>query len=103
MTSNWTKYQSESSKRCSRAEWQRIRTKVLQRDERRCQLRLRGCRIDGNQVDHILSIGRGGADDMDNCECVCAPCHAKKTAREAAAGRNRRKRKPPRHPADALS
>jgi 5-methylcytosine-specific restriction protein A len=103
MASNWTNYPSKSSGRCSRSEWQHIRAKVLQRDERQCQLRLPGCLIDGDQVDHVRPVSLGGVDQVDNCQCVCQPCHRQKTAREAAAGRNRRKRKPPRHPADLLS
>ena len=40
--------------------------------------------------------------DEENCAAVCRPCHLKKTAQEAAAGRNRWNA-PERHPFDVLS
>jgi 5-methylcytosine-specific restriction enzyme A len=105
MTSNWDRYPSKSSVRCSTAEWQRIRAKVLQRDERQCQIRLPGCLIDGDQCDHAVPVSHGGTDDVDNLRCACDPCHKKLTAQQAQAGRahNRRKRKPRPHPADLVA
>ena len=62
---------SQAQARCSRAPWQRITRKVLQRDERQCQLRLPGCLVDGDQVDHVIAVSRGGTDDMENCSASC--------------------------------
>lgn len=99
---SWTQRPSRSSARCSTAQWKRLRAKTLQRDEHICQLHLPGCTFDATAVDHVINYAQGGTDDMDNLQSVCGPCHSKKTAREAAAGRNKWKRQPERHPADYL-
>lgn len=36
------------------------------------------------EVDHIVPLHQGGADDETNLQSLCAPCHQAKTAREAA-------------------
>lgn len=56
-------------------------------------------------ADHVIPRAEGGTDDLDNLETLCVPCHKHKTAEEARRGRHRRsgKRRPPRHPSDALS
>lgn len=56
-------------------------------------------------ADHVIPRGEGGADTLDNLETLCVPCHQPKIQAEAARGRQRRspKRRPPLHPADALS
>jgi 5-methylcytosine-specific restriction protein A len=35
------------------------------------------------EVDHIIPLQRGGADDLSNKQGLCIPCHRAKTAREA--------------------
>lgn len=100
---SWTQHPSKSSGRCRSADWQRLRRRVLARDDHLCQLHLPGCLIDAEQVDHIISVVLGGEDTEENCRAVCRPCHAKVTAQQAAAGRHRRGRRKPRpHPADYL-
>jgi 5-methylcytosine-specific restriction enzyme A len=42
------------------------------------------------QVDHIVPLAQGGSDDRENKQGICRPCHRKKSAAEAAAGRRRR-------------
>lgn len=37
------------------------------------------------EVDHIVPLHLGGADDETNYQSLCSPCHKAKTAREAAA------------------
>ena len=34
------------------------------------------------EIDHVVPLHRGGADDLDNLQACCASCHRKKTARE---------------------
>lgn len=36
------------------------------------------------EVDHVVPLWRGGADDETNFASRCCPCHAAKTKREAA-------------------
>jgi 5-methylcytosine-specific restriction endonuclease McrA len=77
----------------------RVKAAVIRRDEGQCQLRYPGCAGDGWIVDHktnIASLGVARAqsyDNMDNLQAVCRPCHDVKTAREAADGRKRQRRK----------
>jgi 5-methylcytosine-specific restriction protein A len=56
-------------------------------------------------ADHITPRAEGGQDVLSNLETLCRPCHAPKSQAEAVRGRQRRnpKRRPPVHPADALS
>jgi 5-methylcytosine-specific restriction enzyme A len=36
------------------------------------------------EVDHVIPLWKGGADDEDNYQSQCKPCHAIKSAREAS-------------------
>jgi 5-methylcytosine-specific restriction endonuclease McrA len=72
----------------------RVRRRVLNRDEYRCQLRYEGvCIGHASQVDHIVNVAAslraGGtkqqADSEANCQAVCVPCHKQKTERERVA------------------
>jgi 5-methylcytosine-specific restriction endonuclease McrA len=61
------------------------------------------CTGEIQEFDHItniatLGVERSQANDPDNIQGLCAPCHKVKTQREARAGQNRWKRKPERHP-----
>lgn len=38
-----------------------------------------------DEVDHIVPLHHGGADDESNLQSLCQPCHARKTASEAGA------------------
>lgn len=56
-----------------------------------------------DEFDHIiniktLGIDRAKANDIDNLQGLCAPCHKVKTQREAQAARSRWKRQPEPHP-----
>ena len=56
-----------------------------------------------DQFDHIinvktLGVDRRDANDPDNLQGLCTPCHKVKTQAEAKAGRNRWKRQPEQHP-----
>ena len=35
------------------------------------------------EVDHIIPLHKGGTDDDDNLQGLCAECHADKTSRDA--------------------
>lgn len=37
---------------------------------------------DGFEVDHIVPLYKGGADDEDNCQVLCIECHKLKTKSE---------------------
>jgi len=58
--------------------WKALRLAVLTRDCWRCQI----CRkiVSGRdaQCDHIRAVQDGGEDTMENCQTLCAACHARK-------------------------
>lgn len=59
-----------------------------------------------DEYDHIINVksthtDRRHLNNPDLLQGLCRPCHKIKTQAEAQAARNRGKRKPPRHPADA--
>jgi 5-methylcytosine-specific restriction protein A len=39
------------------------------------------------EVDHIIPLSLGGREERSNKQALCKPCHAAKTAAEAAAAR----------------
>ncbi|MCQ4364557.1 HNH endonuclease [Mycobacterium gordonae] len=76
-----------SSARTNQTHWQKLRVRVLQRDNHQCRIRGPRCLGAADQVDHIIPVHRGGTDTDDNAQAVCRPCHAAKTAREARLAR----------------
>lgn len=56
--------------------WSDLRVKVLKRDKRKCVL----CGNEGNEVDHIVELDRGGNNKLSNLRNLCHECHSKKTA-----------------------
>jgi 5-methylcytosine-specific restriction endonuclease McrA len=62
-------------------DWQRIRRRVLRRDNGICHI----CgRPGADQVDHIIPASAGGGDEESNLAAIHRrPCHEAKTAREA--------------------
>ena len=60
--------------------------RVMRRHGRVCHV----CGREGaDQVDHVIPLARGGADDESNLRPIHAvPCHKAKTQREAVEGRN---------------
>lgn len=81
------------------------RRRVLTRDRHTCRA-CHGARCANRhlEVDHIIPWAFGGTDDDANLQTLGAhPCHAEKTAREAAEGRARRnpRRPAPPHPSVA--
>lgn len=66
--------------------WDRLRETILQRDDYLCQQCLRDGRLTplkvrpyDHAVDHIIPKAKGGTDDPDNLQSLCAPCHDAKT------------------------
>ncbi|WP_157900904.1 HNH endonuclease [Mycobacterium terramassiliense] len=99
-------WKSGGPSRTSTAAWRAVRRlarKVLPYECARCG-------IDGRDVplelDHVVPVSEGGADDIGNAQWLCPSCHTPKTQAEAKRGRERRKRsgrRPPRvHPSDVL-
>lgn len=67
--------------------WERKRITVLRRDGYLCQPCLaRGLSVEATEVDHITAKSRGGTDDEDNLQAICAPCHRAKTAKDRKSG-----------------
>jgi 5-methylcytosine-specific restriction endonuclease McrA len=67
---------------------QRINRAVMENYEGRCHI----CgELGADEVDHVIALQEGGADTFDNRRPIHSkPCHANKTADEAARGRCRR-------------
>lgn len=55
-----------------RAEWQRIRRVVLERDGWRCTRCGRAGALEAHHVQHVL---QGGTDDLSNLVTLCRRCH----------------------------
>ena len=66
---------TESSRRTGPHKWKVLRARVLQRDDRLCQIRGPRCLVVGEEVDHVIPTHLGGRDSMDNAQCACKPCH----------------------------
>ena len=67
------------------ARWDKLRLTILRRDMHLCQPCDRAGRVTpGHTIDHIKPKAEGGTDEPGNLEVICTPCHAEKTAEEAA-------------------
>jgi 5-methylcytosine-specific restriction protein A len=82
-----TSPRTASSRRTTTRAWQLTRAKVLQRDAHTCQIRGPRCLVTASQVDHVVPVYLGGADDMGNLRAVCVPCHNTVTTEQARAAR----------------
>ena len=49
-----------------------------------CHLRLPGCTYVATTRDHIIPLGQGGEDTMENCLPACRPCNSKRQDRALA-------------------
>jgi 5-methylcytosine-specific restriction endonuclease McrA len=84
--------------RTTTSAWKKLRLAVLERDGYRCQIKGPRCAVVANIADHVIPHHLGGPDELSNLQAACGPCHRTKTAREAAAARPTRRRKPEPHP-----
>lgn len=71
-------------------EWQRRRTRVIDRDGGVCRLQLTGCTVVAVTADHIIGTAEGGSDDESNLQASCAECNESRRIEQARAGRERR-------------
>jgi 5-methylcytosine-specific restriction endonuclease McrA len=55
--------------------WRAVRQFVLIRDGYTCQLKLPGCTLQANTVDHNTEVVSGGSDDPSNLRATCPACH----------------------------
>lgn len=75
-------HSSQPVKRIRGRPLQRTRARLLRR-EPLCRLCARRGRFAAaTQVDHIIPLCDGGADDDSNRQPICDDCHARKTAAE---------------------
>lgn len=66
------------------------RLRILDRDNRTCQLRYpRRCIGVATEMDHRIPVHLGGTDNDDNMQSACEPCHAKKSSDEGNQARRR--------------
>lgn len=80
-----------SAERGYGAEWRKLRTVVLARDNHLCQeCQRNGKLMPATEVDHVTPKAKGGTDDIANLQGLCSPCHIEKTAREAAEAQGRK-------------
>lgn len=81
--SGWERYHGDKDRhqRGYGWRWEKLRKTILARDKHLCQSCLKAGRLtQGNHVDHITPKAKGGTDDPDNLQVLCAPCHREKTA-----------------------
>lgn len=61
--------------------WDKLRLRILSRDEYLCQPCYREGRITAaTSVDHIKPKAKGGTDDPTNLQSICTACRAEKDA-----------------------
>lgn len=90
--SGWnTSPRTASAAATERSYWRTvIRPQALARDNHQCQLRFPGiCTGHATEVDHIVAVSDGGADELDNARSACRRCHARRTAQDAARASHR--------------
>lgn len=80
----------------------KLRRRVLSLAGGMCEILSPGCTGVATEVDHIIPVAEGGADELDNLQAACPGCHRIKTQAEAARGRAKFSRLRPAsaHPAD---
>lgn len=77
-------------------DWDKIRERILRRDNGLCQECLRngvltavGDKPFSAWCDHVIPKAEGGTDDDENLQTLCRSCHQAKTDREKLRGRGR--------------
>jgi 5-methylcytosine-specific restriction enzyme A len=72
-----------STYRTRRAIPEALRRRILERDNRTCQV----CGQPATDVDHVVPRAGGGTDTPSNLIALCTPCHRRKTSQQANATR----------------
>lgn len=93
-TSRCSKHQREAwgkkptaTKRITGRKLQALRESLFRRQPLCVECERQGKVVLATQRDHIVSLGEGGADDDDNVQGLCGPCHEAKSKGEAARAR----------------
>lgn len=81
LETNARAYRGGSAKQGYGARHRKWRLMVCNRDRWTCQ----SCGAPGNVADHIIPKERGGWE-LENGQCLCVPCHGRKTAQEGRGG-----------------
>ncbi len=63
---------------------QNLKRLIYSRDGGRCCLCKRAVELGESELDHRVALQFGGDNSTDNLWTLCRPCHASKSAREAA-------------------
>lgn len=79
----WTRSRPYRAGHISGWVWQRIRLRILLRDNHIC----RYCGRPATVVDHVIALARGGTDDEGNLVAACVACNELKRRQEARMGR----------------
>jgi len=82
--SGW-KHAGSTTERGYGAAWQKLRERILKRDNYLCQpcLAATPSRVTvARQVDHKKPKAKGGDDSEDNLQAICDPCHLAKSAED---------------------
>ena len=61
---------------------QKLRKARLAREPLCRDCKAKGITTLATTPDHIIPLAKGGKDTDDNIRCLCAPCHAVRTAEE---------------------
>jgi 5-methylcytosine-specific restriction protein A len=69
-------------KRTTGRKWMAIREKVLRLTPHCVECYKSGKVNPATEIDHILPLFKGGADDLDNLQALCDDCHNTKTAND---------------------
>ena len=84
----WQHKTESSAQRGYGSAWRKLRLLVLRRDAGICQpCKKLGILHPGTEVDHITPKAKGGTDDLDNLQTICAGAHRAKTVVEAQRAR----------------
>ena len=65
--------------------WMKTRERWLRAHPLCVECERQGRASAATQLDHIIPLGDGGADDESNYQSLCEPCHKSKTAEENSA------------------
>lgn len=77
------RYRGSRHQRGYGSAWQRLRKRIMERDNYLCQVCLQTGRISSaDAVDHIVAKAFGGDDNPENLQAICNSCHKTKTAQE---------------------